>query len=629
MYFRLPEGSGWDRLALDRHFPPWMTQAWHTLHLLGVLRDFTRFGCSVAPLLPVDCWAVLREASEAMVTIDTLIDRFRRADQRRAYNADRLVLASSTQQTQIGSLWGQSDVYVPIIGNGQCSAVIVAGPFLRELPSARDLAERWVELAGAPASPYDANVLGFARAVLSLDVLEAHELAATIELLEILARSLVGQADLPTDMDRAAELRETVIARTPAAVGRRARLMLGATSWNGSLAELATWQRSELGIDQVPNAVMAVMPTEHAGQTDPVSSLVSGLAFQRACLKMRAHLKDTLAAPLDDYGSYFLYYQPPANNSARARLGALDRARELASLVKRDLGVEVTMGVGGVASAAEDLAVCARRAVTALQLAAHQDKKELSYDAASEERPGADVGHPGSLLIRLTKLFAIGAFGEVESAQADYVRSVLWDSGGRISRIRMHFEGALDGALDELGKYALLDPQTQGTTRDEVQGWLARASSVKELVTGFSNALGSMTRVPHNPRRGELELRLLRAARFIDDNCHEPLLLSVVARQVGLSRNYFSGQFKAAHKIGFSEYLCRARIDRAKHMLRTSPAAVQRVSAEAGFSQVAHFNRAFKRIVGVTPSGYRSRTAERPSATGEVETSRVISSRGR
>src|SRR6185295_7319479 len=109
----------------------------------------------------------------------------------------------------------------------------VAGPFLRELPSEQDLGARWVELAGTPASPYDANLLGFARAVLSLDVLEPLELAATIELLEILARSLVGKADLPADMDRAAELRETVIARMPAAIGRRARLILGGVTWNG------------------------------------------------------------------------------------------------------------------------------------------------------------------------------------------------------------------------------------------------------------------------------------------------------------------------------------------------------------------------------------------------------------
>jgi AraC-like DNA-binding protein len=369
------------------------------------------------------------------------------------------------------------------------------------------------------------------------------------------------------------------------------------------------------------------MPTEHEGQTDPVSSLATGLAFQRGCLKMRAGLKDTLAAPLDEYGAYFLYYQPPAKNAARARLGALEQAREIVKLIQRNLGVEVTVGVGGVSSETEDLASCARRAVTALQLAAHQEKKELSYDGAADRRPGPDMGHPGSLLIRLTRLFAIGAFGEVESAQADYVRSVLWDSGGRISRIRLHFEGALDGALDELAKHAPLDAQTRSTTREEVQGWLARASSVKELVTAFSNALGSLTRVPQNPRRGELELRLLRAARFIDENCHEPLLLSVVARKVGLSRNYFSEQFKAANRIGFSEYLCRARIDRAKHLLRSSPAAVQRVSAEAGFSHVAHFNRAFKRIVGVTPSRYRTRAGERPLPAVAVETSRLISTR--
>ena len=245
-----------------------------------------------------------------------------------------------------------------------------------------------------------------------------------------------------------------------------------------------------------------------------------------------------------------------------------------------------------------------------------------------EERPDSPVGHPGGSAhpphatlrhgcIRRSRIGAgrLRSFGSLGTRAGESVGIP------RISRAR-------STSPDELGKHALLDSKTQSTTREEVQGWLARASSVKELVTGFSNALGSMTRVPQNPRRGELELRLVRAARFIDDNCHEPLLLSTVARKVGLSRNDFSEQFKAANKIGFSEYLCRARINRAKHLLRASPAAVQRVSAEAGFSHVAHFNRAFKRIVGVTPSKYRSRAVERPPAAA-VETSRAISSRGR
>src|SRR5262249_49838527 len=150
---------------------------------------------------------------------------------------------------QIGSLWGQSDLYVPLVSDGQCSAVMVAGPFLRQLPDERELGDLWLELAGTPASPFDPHPFSFTRSVLSLDVVEPNELDAIVEVLEILGRSLLGKADLPADMDRAAELRETVIARMPAAIGRRATLMLGGATWNGWVDELATWQRSELGIE--------------------------------------------------------------------------------------------------------------------------------------------------------------------------------------------------------------------------------------------------------------------------------------------------------------------------------------------------------------------------------------------
>jgi AraC-like DNA-binding protein len=602
MYFRLPTGSDGKQGALFDHFPAWMPQTWHLLHFVGILKNFTRFGCSVAPMLPVDCWAVLREGSEASTELGRLDLKYQRHEKRNAYNTQQLTLARESRKTTFGTLWGLTDIYVPVVKGGRCDAMVVAGPFLTELPSATQLIERWVELAGAPTSPYDPGLLGYARAVLDLDVVEPRELEALVELLEMLARALVGESDLPRDLDRASELRENVLSRGFQSVGRGARLLVEKPIASNALEP---WKKVELGIEHYPNAVVALMPREQEKDRDPVSSLVAAQEFQRACFRVHTRFPNTLPFALDEYGACFLMHEPQSKNPARARLAILDRSREIAAAVERELGLSVALGVGGHVSHALELAECVRRSVLALQLAIHKDEKEYVYEA-SAEAPAASSLRPARLLNQLTRMFSIGTFGEFESVLGEYIRVVLWRSGGRITRIRMHFEAALESVLDALGTYAELGEETQNEAHTRALGEIERAGSSRDLVNAFRNALRSMTRVHQHPRRGELELRLARAARFIDEHCNETLVLETVAHHVGLSPNYFSEQFKLSQKVSFSLYLRRARVERAKYLLRNSPAAVHRVSDECGFASIPHFNRVFKDLVGVTPSKYRS-----------------------
>ncbi|MGI6541490.1 MAG: helix-turn-helix domain-containing protein [Limnochordia bacterium] len=52
-------------------------------------------------------------------------------------------------------------------------------------------------------------------------------------------------------------------------------------------------------------------------------------------------------------------------------------------------------------------------------------------------------------------------------------------------------------------------------------------------------------------------------------------------------------------------YLLQLKATKACELLR-SPASIDQVAREAGFSNVRSFQRSFKRIMGVTPSEYRN-----------------------
>lgn len=53
------------------------------------------------------------------------------------------------------------------------------------------------------------------------------------------------------------------------------------------------------------------------------------------------------------------------------------------------------------------------------------------------------------------------------------------------------------------------------------------------------------------------------------------------------------------------QWLHRARVRRAQHLLETTDRPVDRIGAEVGFGSPTAFRDRFKRIVGTSPQGYR------------------------
>ena len=98
---------------------------------------------------------------------------------------------------------------------------------------------------------------------------------------------------------------------------------------------------------------------------------------------------------------------------------------------------------------------------------------------------------------------------------------------------------------------------------------------------------------------------ITRARVFIDKNYAESLSLASAAKAAHVSAVYFCRIFKKATGLGFSDYLARLRIDRAKGLLRDSGLRVNEIALAVGFGSIPHFNRVFKRLVGKSPSEFR------------------------
>lgn len=130
-------------------------------------------------------------------------------------------------------------------------------------------------------------------------------------------------------------------------------------------------------------------------------------------------------------------------------------------------------------------------------------------------------------------------------------------------------------------------------------------SPVLELLKMLSNSLARIAS-EHIPPSG-MPAGIKAARQFVEQNYSEAITLATVAQHAGMSRDYFCRTFKKALGIGFSEFLNRTRIEDAKTRLRDASQRVTEIYDQVGFKSLTHFNRTFKRIVGVNPTTYRHR----------------------
>jgi AraC family transcriptional regulator len=81
--------------------------------------------------------------------------------------------------------------------------------------------------------------------------------------------------------------------------------------------------------------------------------------------------------------------------------------------------------------------------------------------------------------------------------------------------------------------------------------------------------------------------------------------LTDLAGLLNLSRFHFVRTFKQSTGLPPHRFLMARRIERAKELLAEPGLPIAEVSRRAGFHGVTQLTRAFRRLTGTTPSGFR------------------------
>jgi len=99
--------------------------------------------------------------------------------------------------------------------------------------------------------------------------------------------------------------------------------------------------------------------------------------------------------------------------------------------------------------------------------------------------------------------------------------------------------------------------------------------------------------------------RAAEALRYAWDRLPAPTRLEDVGSHVGMTSAAFSRYF--AEKIGltFSQALTILRLEHALDQLEERDCSIEHLAYVSGYSNGCSFARAFKRVIGQTPSEYR------------------------
>lgn len=92
---------------------------------------------------------------------------------------------------------------------------------------------------------------------------------------------------------------------------------------------------------------------------------------------------------------------------------------------------------------------------------------------------------------------------------------------------------------------------------------------------------------------------------YIKANMSKDLSLESIAERFHFSSSHLSRLMKRETGSTYPEYINNLRLAEAKNLLRNSEMNIHTIAFEVGYKEVSHFNRVFKKTVGINPTKYR------------------------
>lgn len=304
-------------------------------------------------------------------------------------------------------------------------------------------------------------------------------------------------------------------------------------------------------------------------------------------------------------GDEILVLLPPGQARAEeVKPWALRMAERMRAAVKQNTAVTVSAGVGRVYPDAPDIRKSYQEAVTALRSAIFDGKDQTVHIDDVQISEVNTRLYPFEKEHALLSLIQLGDQASAQTILPEIMREIQEATPNSLSATKVR--------LFELLTLASRSAAEGGADGDQVLAINLRCLSQLSAATTFGElgeialrATDEFVRKVSERKEAHKWHLMQQALAYIAAHYREGVTQEEVAQVIHLSAGYFSRFFRQEQGMTFSEYLASLRMDKARHLLRTSPLSIAEISAQVGYSDPNYFSRAFSKTYGMSPTEFR------------------------
>ena len=206
-----------------------------------------------------------------------------------------------------------------------------------------------------------------------------------------------------------------------------------------------------------------------------------------------------------------------------------------------------------------------------------------------------------------------GIWAEATITQEDRIRKVMANGNGRLDAvcniIKQYFDVSFE--LSQYEEHALSRGSSSkamayvGITYEGHMYWGVGTDEdiIKASISALVSAVNRM--LENRKEEAVQDERYIAMKNYMQAN-YQTVTLTDMAEEFHLSEPYISKYIKEKSGKTFGEIVTGIKMNKARTLLRNGNQTVEAVSQAAGYQNVEHFARQFKKIYGMTPVEYRT-----------------------
>ncbi|MEK4461983.1 helix-turn-helix domain-containing protein [Paenibacillus sp. FSL H8-0315] len=282
---------------------------------------------------------------------------------------------------------------------------------------------------------------------------------------------------------------------------------------------------------------------------------------------------------------------------------------ELATNVFNEYRITILAGFGDLFTEVTEVSLSYDQAKQALEYAVYMNKKGIIWSSEAQIE-NTTYYYP---LDSEQRLISTIRAGELEEAKRIVRAIIVQNMEQRELSIEMKHQlvGEMKGTF-----LKLLDQKafTEYSDIESVKRRVIDIGSSESLVTiqnEFFDIMEELCGLIANKKK-DIHIQIIKQIKdYTAKNYSDTeLTLYRVAEQVERPEKYISQLFKEVTGVNFSDHLIKVRMDQAIILLKESGLTVDEIAVRVGYNSSHSFRRAFKRLMGVSPSAYRQSVDE-------------------